>query len=145
AFVMSSIDQAGSKTDDSGAQVKIDYDAGSGWRNQLYALHLGKNLQLNDFGFLERNNYNYMRYGLSHRVTDLPKESPFASHDWQYVAALKFNDQGLRLERILALKRQSDYRDGGSQFFEIDWTGSGYDDLLTFGNGTVRMPTRYNF
>ena len=61
------------------------------------------------------------------------------------MTAIKYNDEGLRLERILALKRQSDYRDGGSQFFEIDWTGSGYDDLLTRGNGAVRMPTRYNF
>ena len=145
AFVMSAIHQSGSDIDDSGAQVKIDYQNGGGWRQQLYALHLGKDLQLNDFGFLERNNYNYMRYGLSHRVTALPTTSPFASHDWQYVAAIKYNDEGLRLERILALKRQSDYRDGGSQFFEIDWTGSGYDDLLTFGNGAVRMPTRYNF
>ena len=145
AYVMSSIDQGGSTVDDSGAQVRIDYDAGGGWRQQLFGVHLGKDLQLNDFGFLERNNYNYMRYGLSHRVTDLPKESPFASHDWQYVAALKYNDEGLRLERILALKRQSDYRDGGSQFFEIDWTGSGYDDLITRGNGAVRMPVRYNF
>ena len=145
AFVVSNIHQGGSTTDDSGAQVKIDYDAGGGWRHQLYGLHLGKDLQLNDFGFLERNNYNYARYGLSHRVTDLPAASPFAAHDWQYVAALKYNDEGLRLERILALKRQSDYRDGGSQFFEIDWTGAGYDDLLTFGHGAVRMPTRYNF
>jgi hypothetical protein len=144
-FVMSSIDQAGATTDDSGAQTRIDYDAGGGWRHQLYLLHLGKDLELNDFGFLERNNYNYMRYGLSHRMTDLPKDSPFASHDWQYVAAMDYNDEGLPLSRILAVKRQSDYRDGGTQFFEIDWTGSGHDDLITRGHGAVRMPTRYNF
>jgi hypothetical protein len=145
AVVQSSIDQGGTTNNDTGAQTRVDYDAGGGWRHQLYLLHLGKDLELNDFGFLERNNYNYMRYGLSHRITDLPKESRFAAHDWQYVAAMDYNDEGLPLSRILAVKRQSDYRDGGTQFFEIDWTGSGYDDLLTRGHGPVRLPTRYNF
>jgi len=145
AVVLSSVEQGGAGADDSGAQTRIDYDAGDGWRHQLYLLHLGKDLQLNDFGFLERNNYNYLRYGLSHRMTDLPKDSPFASHDWQYVAAMDYNDQGLPLTRILAIKRQSDYRDGGTQFFEIDWNGSGHDDLITRGHGAVRLPTRYNF
>ncbi|HET7126875.1 MAG TPA: DUF5916 domain-containing protein [Lysobacter sp.] len=144
AFVLSSIDQGGSTTDDSGGQTRIDYDAGGGWRQQLYLLHLGKDLELNDFGFLERNDYNYFRYGLSHRVTDLPKDSPFASHDWQFVAAGDNNDEGLTLSRILAIKRQSDYRNGGTQFFEIDWTSRGHDDLITRGNGAVRMPVRYN-
>ena len=144
-LVLSSIDQGGTNTDDTGAQTRIDYDAGAGWRHQLYLLHLGKDLQLNDFGFLERNNYNYLRYALSHRVTDLPKDSPFAAHDWQYVAAMANNDAGLPLTRIVGIKRQSDYRDGGTQFFEIDWTGSGHDDLITRGNGAVRIPTRYSF
>ncbi|MCA1714970.1 MAG: DUF5916 domain-containing protein, partial [Gammaproteobacteria bacterium] len=71
--VASSVDQGGRSINDSGAQVRIDHDIGNGWRQQLYALHLGDNLQLNDFGFLDRNNYNYVRYELGHRITDLPE------------------------------------------------------------------------
>ena len=50
---------------DTGGQMRIDWDMGEGWRQQLYMLHLGDNLQLNDFGFLERNNFNYARYDLA--------------------------------------------------------------------------------
>lgn len=144
AFVTSIIDQNGSTTRDSGGQVRVDYDAGGGWRHQIYAQHLGKDLQLNDFGYLDRNNFNFLRYGLSQRVTDLPASSPYASHDWQYVALTRFNDQGLNIENILALKRQSDMRDGGSEFWELDWISPGHDDLITRGNGQVKVPARLN-
>ena len=69
---------------DSGAQVRIDWDMGDGWRQQLYCLHLGDDLQLNDFGFLERNNFNYGRYELARRITDLPETSAYAAHDWRW-------------------------------------------------------------
>jgi hypothetical protein len=143
-FVESIIDQSGSTSNDHGEQFRVDYDAGGGWRHQLYAQHLGKDLQLNDFGYLDRNNFNFMRYALSHRITDLPATSRYASHDWQYVALTRFNDQGLNIENILALKRQSDMRDGGNEFWEVDWISPGNDDLITRGHGAVKTPARLN-
>ena len=143
-FVESSIDQSDIVTRDHGEQVRVDYDAGGGWRHQWYAQHLGKDLQLNDFGYLDRNNFNYMRYALSHRLTDLPASSKYASHDWQYVVLTQNNDQGLNIENILALKRQSDLRNGGTEFWETDWISPGHDDLITRGNGAVNTPTRLN-
>ena len=81
-LVGSDVDQEGVATRDTGAQMRIDNDLGNGWRQQLYLLHTGGDLQLNDFGFLDRNNFNYARYQLSRRITSLPETSPFASHEW---------------------------------------------------------------
>ena len=78
---------------DTGAQVRVDYDMGDGWRQQLYALHLGRDLQLNDFGFLERNNFNYARYELARRVTDLPENLGVCRARLALRDSRRYNDQ----------------------------------------------------
>ncbi|HLU38715.1 MAG TPA: DUF5916 domain-containing protein, partial [Planctomycetota bacterium] len=140
--VLSSVEHAGEKVDDSGVQVRIDRDHGNGWRQQLFLLHLGDRLQLNDFGFLERNDYNYARYDLARRVTDLPDDSPYAAHDWHFAVSRRMDDSGLHIADAWAVQRQSERRDGGNQFFEVGGWSAGYDDLLTRGNGPVRLPPR---
>ena len=140
--VLSSVDDAGQRVDDSGAQARIDYDHGNGWRQQLFLLHLGDRLQLNDVGFLERNDYNYARYDLARRVTGLPEASAYASHDWHFAVSRRENDSGLHIADAWAIQRRSERRDGGNEFFEVGgWTG-GYDDLVTRGNGPVKLPER---
>lgn len=140
--VASSIDQAGRSINDSGAQVRIDHDIGNGWRQQLYALHLGGNLQLNDFGFLERNNFNYARYELGRRITDLPESSPNAAHDWRFAVSHRSNDGGVHIADAFAINRFSERRDGGNQFFEVAGWTAGNDDLITRGNGVVKVPAK---
>ncbi|MCM2335874.1 MAG: DUF5916 domain-containing protein [Pseudomonas sp.] len=140
--VASSIDQAGTRTDDSGVQVRIDHQIDSAWRQQLFLLHLGSGLQLNDFGFLERNNFNYGRYEIGRRVTDLPDASPYSSHFWRWAVSRRVNDRGLHIADAWAINRASERRDGGEQFWEIAGWTSGSDDLITRGNGPVKVPAK---
>jgi hypothetical protein len=141
-IVGSAIDQAGTHSDDSGAQVQVDYDMGRGWRQQLYAEHLGRHLQLDDFGFLDRNNFNYARYDLGKRITDLPKDSIYASHDWHVAVSRRVNDDGVKIADAWSVNRQSDTRNGGSEYFEFTGFSTGKDDLITRGNGVVNVPAK---
>ena len=140
--VGSSIDQRGQTVRDSGAQVRIDHDIGDGWRQQLYLLHTGGDLQLNDLGFLDRNNYNYGRYEISRRFTSLPETSPYASHQWRFATSRRTNDNGVHIGDAFAVNRGSERRDGGNQFFEIAGWTPGHEDLITRGNGVVDHPGR---
>ena len=140
--VASSIDQAGVRTDDSGMQVRADHEMGGGWRQQAYFLHLGDGLQLNDIGYLDRNNFNYLRYELARRLTDLPESSRFASHEWRWAVSQRRNDHGMRIADAFAMNRYSESRTGGSEFFEIAGWNAGNDDLITRGNGVVRVPEK---
>jgi hypothetical protein len=142
-LVGSDIQQSGDAIRDSGGQVQVDYDMGNGWRQQLYALHLGDALQLNDFGYLERNNYNYGRYQLAHRVTSLPATSRYASHDFAYAVSRRVNDDGVKLADAWSFDLISDLRDGGNDFFEIAGFTPGHDDLVTRGNGVVDVPGKF--
>lgn len=140
--VGSQVAQGGTKTDDSGAQVIVDYNMGNTWRQQLYALHIGRDFALNDFGYLERNNFNYLRYDLGHRVTDLPESSAYSGHDWHYAASHRSNDQGERIAWAASVNRQSNRRDGGSEFFDVAMYSRGQDDLVARGNGIVEVPAK---
>jgi hypothetical protein len=140
--VGSAIDQAGQHIDDSGAQVQVDYDMGHGWRQQLYAEHLGRNLQLDDFGFLDRNNFNYARYDLGHRTTTLPSTSMYASHDLHFAASRRVNDDGVKIADAWSINQQSDTRSGGNEYWEFVGYTPGYDDLITRGNGVVKVPAK---
>ncbi|MBW8807828.1 MAG: hypothetical protein JF591_03150 [Lysobacter sp.] len=142
AVVASDVEQAGRSFRDSGGQVRIDYDMGKGWRQQLYGLHLGKDLMLNDFGYLERNNFNYLRYDLGRRVTDLPDDSAYSSHDWHYAVSRRYSDDGVHIADAFAVNRRSDLRNGGREFIEAALWTSGHDDLITRGNGVLRVPAK---
>ena len=128
---------------DTGGQMRIDWDMGEGWRQQLYMLHLGRNLQLNDFGYLERNNFNYARYDLAKRFTAFPETSQYSATDWHGAVSRRMNDQGLHIADAAAVNRSGQLRDGGNDFFEIATWTSGHDDLITRGNGVVDMPAKY--
>ena len=141
-LVGSSIRQRGDTVRDTGGQLRIDHQIDDAWRQQLYLLHTGGDLQLNDFGFLDRNNFNYARYELSRRITALPEASPFASHQWRYAASRRVNDDGVKIADAFAINRYSERRDGGNQFLEIAGWTPGYDDLITRGHGAVKHPGR---
>lgn len=141
-LVASDVEQAGRAARDSGGQIRIDYDMGNGWRQQLFGLHLGRDLMLNDFGYLERNNFNYLRYDLGKRVTKLPPNSAYAGHDWHFAVSRRDSDNGIHIADAIAVNRRSDMRDGGREFIEAALWSNGHDDLITRGNGVLRMPEK---
>jgi hypothetical protein len=141
--VGSEVQQPGASASDTGAQVQVDYDMGNDWRQQLYALHLGDELQLNDFGYLERNNFNYLRYQLSNRVSSLPETSAYASHDFRYAVSRRANDHGVHIADAWSFDLVSDLRDGGNDFFEIAGFTPGHDDRITRGNNILDVPGKF--
>ena len=143
-FVGSDIEQAGTTTRDSGAQIRIDHDFGEtgGWRQQLWGLHSGKGLQLNDIGYLDRNNFNYLRYEVNRRVGTYPEASRYAGSLWRYAASIRYNDRGQHLWDAVAINRSSEMRNGGSEFWDAALYTAGYDDLILRGNGVVKVPEK---
>ncbi|MGH8085723.1 MAG: DUF5916 domain-containing protein [Lysobacter sp.] len=141
--VGSDIEQAGQTTRGSGATTVVDYEMGDGWRQQWLAMHFGDDLEVNDFGYLGRNNLNYGHWQLSRRLTDRPQDSVYASHDYRGRIIGMDNDDGLRLQRQLRLIRQSDRRDGGSEYLQLNLNAPSYDDLLTRGNNPLYRPGNF--
>lgn len=140
-LVGSRIDQHGRSTQGLGATFIADYDMGDGWRQQWLGMHFDDRLQVNDFGYLERTNFDYAHWELRKRVTDLPADSRYASHDWHFrLDGVDDDDRHLTLRRELRIDRNSDLRDGSNELAQIRIDSAGWDDLLTRGNHALHLP-----
>ncbi|HEU4774138.1 MAG TPA: DUF5916 domain-containing protein [Lysobacter sp.] len=141
--VGSDIEQAGSSARGSGATLVVDYEMGGGWRQQWLGMHFGDSLEVNDFGYLGRNNLNYGHWQLSRRLTDQPGESAYASHDYRGRLIGIDTDHGLRIQRQLRLIRQSERRDGGNEYLQFNLNAPSWDDQLTRGRNALYRPGNF--
>lgn len=140
----SRIDQAGERSNDLGATVWADYEMDHGWRQQWIGMHFGNDLQINDAGYLSRNSLNYLHWEVRRRFTDLPADSRYASKDWRWRISGTDNDHGDRLQRQFRMSRQSQLRNGSSEYAQININSSGVSDDLTRGNNRLRTPANFN-
>lgn len=127
-----------------GATLWADYEMDHGWRQQWIGMHFGKDLQINDAGYLERNSLNYLHWQVNRRFTDLPADSRYASKDWRWRASTSRNDRGELLNHQFRISRQSRLRDGSVEYGQLNVNSAGRDDLITRGNGAVNLPPSFN-
>jgi hypothetical protein len=140
----SRIGDDGAHSSDLGATLWADYEMDRGWRQQWIAMHFGDELQINDAGYLARNDLNYLHWQVSRRFTDLPEGSRYASKDWRWRISGTDNDHGQRLQRQFRMSRQSQLRNGSSEYAQINVNSAGVDDLLTRGGNVLRRPPNFN-
>jgi hypothetical protein len=145
-LIASDVEDAGNPRDENGTGFTswIDYEMDDGWRQQWILMHFGDDLEINDFGYLSRNNLNYGHWQVMRRFTGLPQTSSYASKDWRWRISATDNDHGLPLQRQFRVSRQSQLRNGGSEFAQVNVNAAGYDDRITRGNNPLRLPPSFN-
>lgn len=143
-LIGSDIDEDGQNVRDGGATLWADYEMDHGWRQQWIGMHFGDELQINDAGYLQRNNTNYGHWQLQRRFADLPAESRYASKDWRWRVSTNRNNHGELLRDQFRMSRESRLRDGSYEYAQININSAGADDLLTRGNGNVDLPPNFN-
>jgi hypothetical protein len=87
---------------------------------------------------LPRNSLNYAHWEVRRRPADLPADSRYASHIWHWRVVAMNNDHGLPLQRQFRIIRESQLRDGGDAYWQLNLNAAGHDDLLTRGHGALR-------
>ncbi|NII09595.1 hypothetical protein HBF24_02735 [Oleiagrimonas sp. C23AA] len=138
--VGSHIDQKGQVVNGSGFTSIIQYEMNPVWSQQWIVMHFDDQLNIDDFGYLPRNNLDYLHWEVRRRETNLPAGSMYASHQWRWRVVAMDNDHGLALQRQLRIVRTSDLRNGGSEYVQLNLNAPAYDDLLTRGHGAVWLP-----
>ena len=123
-----------------GATAVASYEISDEWSQQWLGMHFNDRLDINDFGYLPRNNFDYLHWEVRQRLTNLPADSAYSAHTWRYRVIAINNTHGLTLERELRLTRDSQRRDGGEDFWRLNLDSAAYDDLLTRGGNPQHMP-----
>ena len=140
----SDIDSPTEQSRDYGASLWADYEMDHGWRQQLIAMHFGDELEINDAGYLQRNDTNYLHYEVRKRFADQPKESKYQSKDWRWRVSTDYNDHGDLLNHQFRVSREGRLKNGSYQYGQVNINSAGYDDLLTRGNGKLWVPPNFN-
>lgn len=142
--VGSDIAQDGRHARGSGATLLVDADHGGGWREQWAAMHFNRGLQVNDFGYLARNDLNYAHWEVRKRDTDLPADSIYNSHDWHVRVDALDDTRGLNLRRQFRVLRDSSLRNGATEEVQLNVNSAAWDDLLTRGHGALFLPPTFD-
>jgi hypothetical protein len=132
------------ESSDVGATVWADYEMDKGWRQQVIAMYFGDRLEINDAGYLARNNTEYIHYQVNRRFTELPAASRYASKDWRWRVSTSHSDTGQRLNNQFRMSRESRLRNGSYEYAQINVNSAGIDDLILRGNGFVNRPPNFN-
>jgi hypothetical protein len=140
--VASDIGVARESTRGMGAWWRLDLTPSGPWRHELQLAHFGANLDFNDMGYMPRNNYNMLDWFTEYTRASYPAESAINSTTWHFQPQVRYNDAGERLSTGLDLWRSDSLRSG--TVFAAEWqpTSASVDDLISRGNGDVRLPPR---
>ena len=110
-----------------------------GWSLTGLLLHYGEDFEVNDAGYLGRNDLTYGQMEVGKRITALPEDSAYASHNLRFRVEGMRNSDGLWLQRQTRVQANSQRKDGGNLNWNMQLRAPGYDDLITRGNGPMRV------
>jgi hypothetical protein len=139
-IVGSKIDQPQANSSGLGATSIAFWEMTPVWSQQWLGMYFGHRLDIDDFGYLPRNDMEYLHWEVRQRVTDLPADSAYASHLWRYRISAQDNTEGRRISRRFRIQRDSRRRDGGDEEWRLDMFTAAYDDLLTRGGNPLHTP-----
>ena len=138
-LMRSDTDTAGVQRDGLAAGVVADWDMEGPWRQQYFVLQADDTFELNDLGFQERNDFLTLEWETGYRQDTLAETSRYSSHDWEFELVHRENGDGLRLADQASVYRNSQRRDGGSEYHMLRWRAPLFDDRISRGNGPVRF------
>jgi hypothetical protein len=108
-----------------------------GWSLTGLLIHYGEDFQVNDAGYLGRNDLNYAQVEVGKRITDLPADSAYSSHNLRFRIEGMQNNDALWLQRQFRFQGNSQRRDGGNLNWNLQLRTPAYDDRITRGNNPM--------
>jgi hypothetical protein len=141
----SSVDQQRDSTDGKGAWVRAFHTPNPQWQQELEITHFDDQLNFNDLGFQRRASLNEVEYTLSRRYNDFAAGDARRSVLWALEPQWRSNDRGDRLPAVMQVRREAEFVDGGFSYATINAASSGFDDLISRGNGLVKLPQRMQY
>jgi len=143
-FMRNDIDNNSSKSDGFGSFNAIQYLPDDRWQFELSLINYNKTLDLNDMGYLRRNNLREWYLSLQHNQTGFPADSAIASVFWMTFFQIPSNTDGVKLMNSIMMMRNQKMRSGAEISFMFNAMLKGYDDLISRGNGLVYLNNRFN-
>lgn len=138
-LVGSDIEVAGQHTRDFAVTSVVQKTLDKGWSLTGLLIHYGEDFEINDAGYLGRNDLNYGQFEVGKRITGMPDSSAYASHNVRTRIEGLQNNDGLWLQRQFRLSVNSQRKDGGFLGWNVQLRTAAYDDEITRGHHPMRL------
>lgn len=139
----SRIEQASLDKDGTGAWVRLFLTPSTTLQHELEVTRFGRDLDFNDMGFLRRPDLEELEWTTTWTRADYAEEDRLRSTSWRVEPQLRRNTSGDRLPPVVFVNRDYSFRDGSALGAYGRVQGAGIDDLVTRGNGNLRIPPRH--
>jgi len=143
-FLSSHIDSPTEDGPGYGLYTNLGYNPSEHWNYNFTLTRYNDTLDINDMGYMRRNNLEELFMSGEWVQTDLPEDSHSASVSWELMSVLSRNTEGDNFPNIFSFSRRAKMRSGSDMMLEIEYQTEGYDDLISRGNGLVRLNERWN-
>jgi hypothetical protein len=139
--IRSDIDTAGVRTDGYESWLQVDMNRSSPLTHSLKLLYIDDRFDMNDLGYMERNSLRQVEWETNRRIASADGERISGETQRLYLL-YKENDDGTRLQPRLQVSRDVQYASSWRAYEELRFLPPGVDDLLSRGNGPVKLDSR---
>lgn len=143
-LVGSKIKTDNNSTDGFGIFNDFGYAIQDRWFFTARVQHFDDTIDLNDMGFMFRNDILVRNFTVRYNRTGFPEDSRIASVSWRLNAHSNRNTAGYRFPLGISLRRNEKMRSGSELDAEISFDTSGYDDMISRNHGNVWLNERWS-
>jgi len=125
-----------------GSEIKLSYQASRQWETKAAIRWFDDGIDLNDMGYLSRNNYRALELSSDYFLLPQSKALGVAEFNLHTSAEITNNGEGKGLPQHYSAKLTSRTFGNYKVITNIDYSSSGIDDLITRGNGDAQLNSR---
>jgi hypothetical protein len=124
------------------AWMQLDMNRAAPLTHTLKLLHVDDRFDLNDMGYMERNSLRQGEWETNRRIGGKQNER-ISGEDQRLYFQYRQNTQGQHLPSRVQVSRDIHYASSWRAYQELRFLPGGIDDLISRGNGPVRIQDRY--
>ena len=141
--VRSDIDQGAVRSDGYETWLQADFNRASPITHTMKLLHIDREFDMNDLGYMERSSLQQAEWETFRRVAASGTGSRVSGETQRLYLAYRENLDGERLQSRVQVSRDVQYRSAWRAYEELRYIPSGVDDVISRGNGPVRLNQRF--
>lgn len=130
---------------DVGGYARLRYAPNAQWQHSYMAFYYGDEFDINDLGFLGRNDHQILHGSNRYDVLDYGPESAMRSSQTELFYAYEENTAGDKLLPWIGLFHEITFESTELLSAEVNFQMAGHDDLVSRGNGLVHIPAQQSF
>ena len=119
------------------------YSPSDEWSHKLELTHYGDEFDMNDMGFMLRNDQNTLVGEERYHTLEYPEDSTILTSYWDFDYGYEENTEGDRLALWGELTRNWVFKSSREVDIEVGYQSAGWDDRITRGNGLYALPVQY--